>query len=674
MTIRAVNTGGNQDITLTLEVNDIAPTSISYSSPFTWSKDLTVVSELPSGNAGGPVTSYTLQSGSLPTGISLNASTGELSGTPSADYATASITIRASNTGGYQDISFNITVSSSAPASIAYGSASYSWTKDTSVVSETPSGNTGSDVVSYSLLSGSLPSGISLNSSTGELSGTPTALYTSASVTIRAVNTGGNQDITLTLEVNDIAPTSISYSSPFTWTKDTSVVSESPSGNTGGPVTSWTLQSGSLPTGISLNASTGVLSGTPSALYTSASVTIRAANTGGYQDISLTMEVNDIGPTSIAYGSSSYSWTKDTTVVSENPSGNTGGSVTSYTVQSGSLPSGISLNSSTGALSGTPDAIYTSASVTIRAANTGGYQDITLTLEVNDIIPAGISYASPYTWTKDTSIVNETPSGNTGGAVISYSLQSGSLPTGISLNASTGELSGTPSVIFGTTSVTIRAANTGGYQDISFNITVNDAAPASLSYAGSPYTWSKDTSIVNETPSGNTGGTVTSYTLQSGSLPSGMSLNSSTGEISGTPTASYASASITVRASNTGGFQDINATILVNGVELSKSGDSESYGSTSTDDTSTFTITNDGTITSNTLTTTFTPDDANYWNIVIDNCDSTTIASAANCSVQVTFQGSTGNFGSPVSGSYSATLIIDDGTESASFTLTATIP
>jgi Putative Ig domain len=59
-------------------------------------------------DTGGSVT-YTIVSGALPSGISLNSSTGAISGTSSADFGTYSFTVRVTDAGGnYVDRSFNI--------------------------------------------------------------------------------------------------------------------------------------------------------------------------------------------------------------------------------------------------------------------------------------------------------------------------------------------------------------------------------------------------------------------------------------------------------------------------------------------------------------------------------------------------------------------------------------
>ena len=257
----------------------------------------------------------------------------------------------------------------------------------------TPS-TSGGPVTSWSV-SPSLPAGLSLDTSTGEISGTPTAITSSASYTITASNTGGSDTATVTIVVNDVAPSSVSYSpNSFTLTKGTAMTAVTPS-SSGGPVTSWSV-SPSLPAGLSLDTSTGEISGTPSAITSSASYTITASNTGGSDTATVTIVVNDVAPSSITYSPNSFTLTKGTAMTSVTPS-TSGGPVTSWSV-SPSLPAGLSLDTSTGEISGTPTAITSSASYTITASNTGGSDTATVTIVVNDVAPSSISY-SPNSFT-----------------------------------------------------------------------------------------------------------------------------------------------------------------------------------------------------------------------------------------------------------------------------------
>ena len=124
----------------------------------------------------------------------------------------------------------------------------------------------------------------------------------------------------------------------------------------------------------------------------------------------------------------------------------------------------------------------------------------------------------------------------TGGTpAYTYSISGGSLPTGLTLNASTGAITGTPSAA-GTSSDTSRVADSVGASSTSAcGITIGAAAGGALALTcasnigqvGQPYV----SAMVA------TGGRAPyTYSISAGSLPPGLTLDPSTGAISGTPT------------------------------------------------------------------------------------------------------------------------------------------
>ena len=226
--------------------------------------------------------------------------------------------------------------------------------------------STGGAVLSYAV-SPSLPAGLVLDAATGAISGNPTAVTPSAVYTITATNTGGSGTATITIVVNDVAP-SISYgTTSLTLEKGTAMTTETVT-STGGAVVSYSV-SPSLPAGLVLDTTTGAISGTPTDITSSASYVITATNTGGTDTATITIIVNDVAP-SISYGTTSLTLEKGTAMTTETVT-SSGGTVVSYSV-SPSLPVGLVLDTSTGAISGTPTEVTGSASYTITATNTGG--------------------------------------------------------------------------------------------------------------------------------------------------------------------------------------------------------------------------------------------------------------------------------------------------------------
>lgn len=113
-----------------------------------------------------------------------------------------------------------------------------------------------------------------------------------------------------------------------------------------------------------------------------------------------------------------------------------------------------------------------------------------------------------------------------------WSIISGSLPTGLSLNSATGTISGTPSVV-GDYTFTIHVEDSlGNVADQSCEIvascpSITVGCPTSSATVGTPY----DDFI---TASGGTG--PYTFAIIAGALPDGLTLNTATGEVTGTPT------------------------------------------------------------------------------------------------------------------------------------------
>ena len=298
--------------------------------------------------------------------------------------------------------------------------------------------------------------------------------------------------------------------------------------NTGGASTNWTLNSGTLPAGLSLSASDGVISGTPTSAAGSISFEIRATNAAGFGLDVVTTTVN-ANPPVFSYTASPYSYTKNVYFPGFGQTTTAGATATGYSI-SPALPVGLVFSSVFGNVNGTPTTTTPSAVYTVIATSAGGSGSTTFILEILGTPPI-ISYAgAPFTLLTD-GTATLTPT-NTGGVPTGWALAAGTLPTGLTLNTTTGVISGTLEAVTTTTSITIDSTNADGTGSTTFDITVDAGIPIA-NYATNPLTGDENVALSTTPDTGFS--PITSYALSSGAFPTGVSVNTATGEVSGTP-------------------------------------------------------------------------------------------------------------------------------------------
>jgi len=183
------------------------------------------------------------------------------------------------------------------PSTLSYTTSSAVYTKGTAITANSPT-STGGAVASYSV-SPSLPAGLSLSTVTGAISGTPTAVTAMASYTVSASNSAGSATVTLSITVNDQAPSGLSYTNGTAIYAIRVPITPNNPTSTGGAVISYSV-SPTLPAGLGLSPSTGIISGTPATATAAASYTVTASNTGGSTTGTLTITAAKIVPTAPA--------------------------------------------------------------------------------------------------------------------------------------------------------------------------------------------------------------------------------------------------------------------------------------------------------------------------------------------------------------------------------------
>jgi hypothetical protein len=173
----------------------------------------------------------------------------------------------------------------------------------------------------------------------------------------------------------EMAPSDLSYPQPPAFTVNNAITPLTPTVT--GRVNRYDV-SPALPQGLTLNISTGVISGTPIALAPKASYVISAANTGGMTTTTVTLQVNNIPPT-LLYRSAYYGYTAGVPGQTIQPTLG-GGAVVGWSV-SPALPAGLTLNSD-GSISGSPTVASPAAPYMVTASNSGGPGSFMLTIAV----------------------------------------------------------------------------------------------------------------------------------------------------------------------------------------------------------------------------------------------------------------------------------------------------
>ena len=434
---------------------------------------------------------------SLPPGLTLNATSGLISGTPTTT-GNASVTLSASNAGGTGTKSLALIVTPPAPV----------------ITSATTSNATLGTAFSYQITAthspthyaaSSLPVGLTVNASSGLISGIPLDDGT-FTAKIYASNLGGMGNRTLTIAIAAKIPqiTSATLAKPQAGMPFSYRISALNLPRTFGAT--------SLPAGLTLNGTSGVISGTPTTPG-NRTATISASNTAGTDTKTLTFSILPAVPVITSAGTSNATF----------------GTAYSYQItatntptrfSATSLPAGLTINATSGLLSGIPlgEGIFATK---VYAMNAGGTGSRTLTIAIASKMPE-ITSAATATARAGTLFSYRITAAN-----LPKTFGAASLPGGLTVNATSGYITGIPTTA-GNTTVNITASNTAGTATKSVALVVLPAAPAITSAStshgktGLPYSHQ-----VAATPA------PTRYTATD--LPPGLTLNTTTGLISGIP-------------------------------------------------------------------------------------------------------------------------------------------
>jgi hypothetical protein len=582
-TVRAVKGAEIKTSTITISIGEEPPKTINY--PYTtlnFLQNSNTATFIPT-TSGGAITNISIKDPAinlLPTGLTINSTTGLISGTPLV-ATLGTYTIIASNPAGSTSTSVFINVVPQAPTGLTYTNSPQDniFATSAGLTAITPmESSLNLDTSLYYTISPGLPPGLSISPTTGEISGSPTSSNSITSYVVSAKNSSGTTTANISLNVQ-YPPESVTYNGidtlPLVAQMGVQILPLVLNTYLGGKPVTYSCPACTT-AGLTIDTLTGRISGAPTStgifnlIVTASHDTTDLAATATTRTVTsstMTLNVSEDYPENGTLGyQSSYSIYKDITIPSNSIISNpVNGAPSSYIISMGTADLtaiGLSFNATTGEISGTSIAEPVDLDLTITGYNTdhllnplGVITTQTVSIGLKVLPPTMIGYdtsgGTPYNSGVyefvdgvSASIKNcfeLTPGTCTGGVPDSYHITP-KLPNGLSFNTTTGEVSGSPFEISPAKYYTVRATNSAGDYLETISISTNTLiAPQSLAYNDSDCNVAPvGDNVLNmilasytaETPcySGSQG----IYTISPG-LPTGLSIHSNTGIISGIP-------------------------------------------------------------------------------------------------------------------------------------------
>jgi len=349
-------------------------------------------------------------------------------------------------------VNISTTTDTGPTASVAI--ASQTLTENHASASFTPvTASGGIAPLSYSV-SPSLPTNLSMSSTTGAITGTPTVTHTSSSFTVTVTDADSKTSTaSFDLAVNS-AVTATQAIATKTLTEGVAATAFTPVTGGGGTAPLVYSVFPALPTNLSISSTTGAITGTPTVTSTGASyaVTITDAN-GATGSASFNLTVIPPAPTVTSISPTSGTTTGGTTVT-------IGGTnfIGSATVAFGTNPAtAVTIINPTSMTATSPAGTAGVVNVTVTTA--GGTSPTSSADDFTYIAPVTVSTAALTSGTVGVAYSESLSASGGTSSSYTYSISAGTLPTGLGMSSS-GTISGTPSV-GGSFPLTFKAIDSG---------------------------------------------------------------------------------------------------------------------------------------------------------------------------------------------------------------------
>ena len=550
--------------TFTIKATDSATSAATATQSFT----LTVASatsalataspQLPDGSQGsayaGALTStggkgplfWTVTSGNLPDGLSLDPGTGQITGVATGSGNDSfTVQVSDSSTPAPQSATEQVSIKIAPASALSIVSSSLADGAENEPYAGALFAKAGVAPYSWQVDSGELPDGLSLDQDTGMITGTPTTAGTfSFDITVEDSSTPNAQSASVPLSITIAPPPPPASLTATDTTTDGTIgaaynASVLPAGGTG-PYT-FAVESGSLPDGLSLDSQEGTITGTPTTAG-SFSATIQVTDSSSpapemaSDDVSITIAAPaalSVSTSSLADGNVGAAYAEPVAVT-----GGTGADT--FAVTNGALPDGLSLDQNSGIITGVPTGTGPSSfTVTVTDSSTPTPQTASADLSITTDPALPVSVATASLPDAAQNIGYSAVLAATGGtAPYTWSVSSGSLPDGLSLDSTSGAITGTPTGS-GQSTLTVQvtdSSDAGATATADLTLQVDSAPGLTVTTAG--LSQASQGNFYSDSLDTDGGSSPVTWSVKSGSLPDGLSLDPDAGTISGTPTGS----------------------------------------------------------------------------------------------------------------------------------------
>lgn len=498
----------------------------------------TVASSITTTNTLGAPT-FALSAGALPAGLSVDPASGAIIGTSDVS-GTWPISVQVTDTDGQkQTVTFTVTVDPreplvvDAPASLSlkrFSAASFAATVTDAI-----------PPVQYAVTP-DLPTGIILDTATGAISGSSDDIIASTVYTLTATDSKGGQlgtDTTqFTLQVEERDALAVTMGNVDGKRYVAVPAATATPQNAIGSVTY--AVSPDLPTGLTLDTATGTITGTSDVTIPSQQFTLTATDvkggTFGTATATFALAVAERDPLQVTMANVEGKRHGDVVPVTAAPISAIG--PVTYSVAP-ALPTGFSLDPSTGTVSGKSEVLLPASTYTLTATDEKGgplgTATTTFTLAVGERDQIEFVTESSQQVLLDEPYSLALSVKNVIGSTITWSSTGGTLPEGLAFDPATGTISGTAENYDEKTNFVVKAEDGFGGSSVLTIAFAVGIAPGDLTITavGGTTRVNEPFSIAAPTAT-DTVGTVTWSLSAPGT---GLTINTATGEITGTPTA-----------------------------------------------------------------------------------------------------------------------------------------